>query len=170
MARIYIGIGSNIDPMVNVKRALQMINEQVQLEAISDCYETKPVGMKNQQKFINAVAKADTILGPKQIKYEVLRDIEQRLGRVRSADKYADRTIDLDLLLYNQLEVSEPDLKLPDPDIVVREFIFVPLYQLAPRLVLPGGVELSALARNCAGTGMIRLEEYSDKIRMELKI
>lgn len=99
----------------------------------------------------------------------MLRTIEAALGRRRSADKYASRTIDLDLLLYDEYVLSNNELSLPDPDIMERAFIAVPLYELAPDLVLPGsGIPIRQLAKQFSAENMKPLHEYTRRLRIEL--
>jgi len=84
------------------------------------------------------VVEIETNFSPEELKYKVLRKIEKDLGRRRSRDKYASRTIDLDLILYDELIVKGDNFTLPDPQIAKRPYLAIPLYELNPALVLPG--------------------------------
>ena len=79
-----------------------MLKTHVTITAISNFYKTSPVGGRNQPDFINGVVKIQTDRSPRQLKFDILRKIEEKLGRVRSEDKYAPRTIDLDMILYGE--------------------------------------------------------------------
>ena len=137
MTVAYVGLGSNLSPEANIPRALESLAKGVRLDALSTFRRTAPVGPAGQPPFVNGVARIRTDLAPRPFKFEVLRGIEARLGRRRGADKYAPRPIDLDLLLYGDLVVSEPDLVLPDPELRTRPFLAAALLELAPGLVLP---------------------------------
>lgn len=134
----YIGLGSNLDqPQRNILQAIQLISEhhQIKLIATSSLYQTTPVGYLNQADFINAVIKVNTCLDAMSL-LQTLLDIEQRFGRQRPF-KDAPRTLDLDLLLYGQLEVATEQLTLPHPRMHQRAFVMVPLKEIAPELMLP---------------------------------
>jgi dihydroneopterin aldolase/2-amino-4-hydroxy-6-hydroxymethyldihydropteridine diphosphokinase len=135
MTLVYIGLGSNVSPEANIPRALELLAKEVRLGALSTFYRTLPVGPAGQPSFVNGVAQVRTDLPPRPLKFEVLRGIEARLGRRRGPDKYAPRTIDLDILLYGDMIVKEPDLVLPDPDLRTRPFLAAALLELAPGLV-----------------------------------
>ena len=138
--RSYIAMGSNIEPEMNVPRALHLLAEQVEVVAISTLYWVKPLERSEQPDFLNGVCAVEVTRGPgpRHLKFEVLRPIERALGRVRTADKHAERTIDLDLLLFGELVLDEPDLVIPDPELRVRPFLAIPLLEIAPDLLLPG--------------------------------
>ncbi len=169
MTRAFIGLGSNIDPERNLKEAIRQLASAVRLQGISTVLETKPIGKPEQPSYYNCVAVVETGLPPLVLKRDVLRGIENRLGRVRGNDRYAPRTIDLDLLLYGDLSVAEPDLELPDPDIARRPFLAQGLAELAPDLVLPGtGKPIAELARGLKDPAMKRLLSYTSLLRGEL--
>lgn len=169
MARAFISIGSNIDPEINVRDALLRIGASARITAISSVYRTEPVGPPGQPPFYNCVAELETELTPRDLKFRLLRRIESELGRVRGADKFAPRTIDLDLILYDELVMTDGDLTLPDPDILARPFLAVPLHELAPGLVLPGsGARISEKVPAMPRTGMKPLVNYTERIRKDL--
>lgn len=145
----YVAVGSNIEPGRNVPAAVEMLGEQVEVCGVSTFYRTPAVGPDGQTRpvrpgsrqvaaddFLNGVLAVRTARPARELKFDVLRAIEDRLGRVRSADKYAPRTIDLDIVLYGQAVIDEPDLEVPARD-VDRPFVALPLLELAPELVLP---------------------------------
>lgn len=162
MARAYIGMGSNIQPQANIRRAMALLAREVRVTAVSTFYKSEAIGEKPQPAFVNGVVAIDTQLPPLELKYSVLRRIESELGRRRSADKFAPRTIDLDLLLYDGLVVATPELTLPDPHLTQRACIAVPLAELAPQLRLPGsGEAVAELARRLEGQRLERVEDLS---------
>ena len=119
--------------------------------------------------FYNCVVEIETGLAPRDLKFRLLRRIESELGRTRGSDKFAARTIDLDLILYDDLVMTDDDLTLPDPDITLRPFLAVPLQELAPELVLPGsGVRISAAVRTQPRSGMAPLENYTERLRKDI--
>src|SRR5204862_8246711 len=116
--------------------ALAKVSE-LQLAGQSSLYRSAPVGFADQPDFINAVCIVDTTLSPSMLLTRLLT-IEEVHGRVRSRRRNAPRTLDLDLLLYGDLELSSPDLTLPHPRMHERAFVLVPLAEIAPALNVPG--------------------------------
>jgi 2-amino-4-hydroxy-6-hydroxymethyldihydropteridine diphosphokinase len=168
MARAFISIGSNIDPETNVRDAVRRLGSTARVTAISTVYRTKPVGPPGQPWFYNCVVKIETDLAPRELKFRQLRRIESELGRTRGSDKFAARTIDLDLLLYDELVMTTPDLILPDPDILERPFLAIPLHELAPGLVLPGsGLHIREVAASMSTNAMKPLAAYTEHLRKE---
>lgn len=143
-ATAFVGVGSNIDPERNIPAALALLARRVRVTGCSRLYRSAPVGPPGQPAFVNGVWRVETALGPRALKEGVLRAIERDLGRVRTADRYAPRPIDLDLIAYDELVRSEPGLELPDPELRTRAFLQVPLLELAPGFSLPGTGELLA--------------------------
>ena len=128
----FISVGSNIDPLQNVTAALIALLKKESVVSSSTFYQTEPLGDESQPRFVNGVWQIETALSPRQIKSRLLQPIEESLGRRRTADKFAPRTIDLDLLLYNDLVVDEADLTLPHPDLA-RPFVHLPVRELLDR-------------------------------------
>lgn len=166
MVRVFIGIGSNMQPEANIRTALQSLQEQVTIVAISTFYLTAPVKGVAQPSFINGVVEITTTLSPVQLKYTVLRSIEAELGRQRSEDKYAPRPIDLDLLLYDGLEITSPELTLPDPDIAQRAFLAIPLCEIAPDIIIPDVKQrICDIAQSCPAILMEALSGLTAQLR-----
>jgi 2-amino-4-hydroxy-6-hydroxymethyldihydropteridine diphosphokinase len=138
MARVYIGIGSNIgDREANVRRAVSMLDDRhISLVSLSSLVETEPWGVTNQPAFINAVAEVETSLEPMAL-LNTLRDTEKRMGRFFEAARWGPRVIDLDILFYESDIINGPELKIPHPLIPERAFVLGPLYEIAPDLVHP---------------------------------
>lgn len=146
-ADAFIAVGSNIDPEANIAKALAHLSEQIEIRSVSTFYRVKPLARPEQPDFRNGVLKVDASGSPKSLKFDVLRPLEERLGRHRTEDKHAARTIDLDLILFGEVVLNEDYLTLPDPDIRERPFVAVPLLELAPQCTLPDtGEPLSALS------------------------
>jgi 2-amino-4-hydroxy-6-hydroxymethyldihydropteridine diphosphokinase len=107
-------------------------------------YRTEPVGYTEQDWFLNTVAEVSTVLSPREL-LDVLLGIEKSLGRVRTV-RWGPRPVDLDIVLYGDERVDKPDLVIPHPCMCERAFVIVPLADLAPELVLPGGRKAADLA------------------------
>ena len=168
MVRAFVGVGSNIEPAENVRRALRLLMQEMRVVGLSTVYETEPEGRSEQPPYYNCVVEIETEAAAPELK-RALRVIEERLGRRRAADRYAPRTIDLDLLAYDELSVQTPELTLPDPDIATRAYLAAALSELAPVLALPGlGSAPSELARALPKRGMRRLDEYTAALRREV--
>ena len=169
MAQVLIAFGSNIDPEQNLPRALKLLARHVPVQAVSTVYRTAPVGRPEQDPFYNGAALVETDISPRDLKFSVLRGIEQALGRRRTADRYAARTIDLDIALYGDLVVDEPDLQIPDPDIPRRPFLSVPLAELAPQMKMSGtDLTLSDLAAQHGREGMTALGGFTAQLRRQV--
>lgn len=170
MARAFIGIGSNISPAKNVRAALRELARQTCLAGISTIYCTEAIGRPGQPSYFNGVAEIETDLGPAQVKHALLRPLEDKLWRIRTQDKYAPRTIDLDLIVYGDQVLDDGDLRLPDPDILERPFLAIPLAELAPGLVLPGVARrIADIAAGMGHGGMKPLRDYTWLLRAELR-
>ena len=169
MARAFIAIGSNIEPERNVREGLRRLGRRVRIRAVSSFYRAEPLGRPEQPAFINGVVEIEADVPPRQLKYAVLRAVESEMGRLRTADKYAPRTLDLDILLYEDQMICSPELTVPDPEITSRPFLAVPLAELAPEVALPGdGRRLREIAGQFANHTMERLATYTEKLRREL--
>ncbi len=171
MVRAFIGIGSNIRPAENVRAAIQALARQTSLAGISMVYLTDALGRPEQQPYYNCVVEIETDARPAEVKYRILRDIEHSLGRSRTADKYAARTIDLDLIVYGDLALDAEGFRLPDPEILERPFLAVPLAELAPDLVLAGyGLRVADIAAGMLKSGMQPLPDYVRRLREEMRM
>lgn len=135
MATIYISIGSNIDPRQHVAVALDELHDCFGNIQTSSMYESRAVGFDGDN-FINLVAGAQTDKDIQAV-VDCLHAIEDRHGRQRSGPKFSSRTLDLDLLLYDDVVYEQGRIKLPRDEILYNAFVLCPLAELAPRLVHP---------------------------------
>ncbi len=136
--RAFIGLGSNLgDREANLRQALEYLAQAPETTVVraSSLYDTEPVGVEDQPHFLNAVAQLETQLTPRQLLWNLML-VERRLGRVRS-QRWGPRTIDLDLLLYEDVVIEDHDLELPHPELAKRSFVLVPLVELEPLLPHP---------------------------------
>jgi 2-amino-4-hydroxy-6-hydroxymethyldihydropteridine diphosphokinase len=141
--RVYLSVASNIQPEVNIYAAMERLQTSCNLLAISRCFVTDAIPAPGQEAtkdlpyFINCVALVETAYDAKSLKFDVLRSLESELGRIRTADKYAARTIDLDILLFNDEILQEENLEIPDPDILKRWFLAQGIVDINPDLIVP---------------------------------
>jgi 2-amino-4-hydroxy-6-hydroxymethyldihydropteridine diphosphokinase len=142
---VYIGVGSNIEPTCHIPLALEDLASELEITQSSTFYWSRAVEREHQAPFLNGVWCAMSARAPRELKYEVLRPVEERRGRRRGADSHAPRTLDLDLLLVGEANIEEPDLVLPDPEIGHRAFIWKPLFELAPHLAAEFEAKLGPL-------------------------
>lgn len=137
--RCYIGIGSNMgDSKATINEAINIIQSTagINLLSVAPYYRTAPVGYADQDYFINTVAEINTTLNPRQLLHR-LQEIENQKGRVRVIH-WGPRTLDLDILLYGEQVISDPDLEVPHPRMHQRAFVMVPLADLNPNMVIHG--------------------------------
>ena len=145
MHRVYLGLGSNLgDREEHIRKAIALIGEKVGLVIRqSSLIETEPWGFESENRFLNGVILVETSLTPRQL-LRATQKIERTLGRKKkstdsclltpdSSRKYSDRPIDIDILLYDDLTVDEPDLKIPHPLMEQRDFVMIPLNEIKPR-------------------------------------
>ena len=154
----YIALGANLeDPVAQVRAGLAALATlpDTQLLMQSSLYRTAPVGYADQPDFINAVAAVDTELSPREL-LDALLAIELNHGRVRQFAN-APRTLDLDVLLYDDVEVNESGLTIPHPRMHERAFVLAPLAEIAPLCEIPGHGRVSDLLRGLNPQGVTRL-------------
>ena len=141
-----VAMGSNLAPERNLPAAVRLLVERVATLRVSSAWATAPVGPPGQPPFVNAALWLETSLGPAGLKRE-LRGVESRLGRVRTADRFAPRPIDLDLVAYGDLELAVDGEVLPDPDLLRYAHIAAPAAEVAPDWIHVGtGERLAAIA------------------------
>lgn len=126
----YIALGSNLgNPIANVNAAIKKISTIATVSATSSLYRTKPWGYLDQPDFINAVISIETNKTPQQLLAE-LKKIEKEMGKEKPAERWGPRLIDLDILTFGQLTVTEPGLNIPHPRMLERAFVLAPLAEI----------------------------------------
>lgn len=156
MNRVFVALGANINGEHNLREAVRLLALCCRLVAVSPVYETAPVGNTEGPNFLNAAALVETDLTAAELKVRVLQVIERELGRVRTADKNAPRTIDLDIALFGDRVLDLGPRHVPDPDILCYPHIAVPLAELAPTLPHPeDGRTLQEIARSLPSGGLV---------------
>jgi 2-amino-4-hydroxy-6-hydroxymethyldihydropteridine diphosphokinase len=145
MSKVYLGLGSNLgDREENMRKAIQLIGERVgKVTKQSSFIETDPWGYESENRFLNAVVLCETSKQPREVLL-LTQQIERDLGRKTKrhfkkndvgstsveTESYSDRPIDIDILLYDDLTVDEPDLQIPHPLMQERDFVMIPLKEL----------------------------------------
>lgn len=134
---VYIALGTNLgDLESNLLMALSLLEQRgIKVRKVSSFMDTEPYGVTDQPRFLNAVCEAETSLEPLKL-LDALLSVESKMGRVRLRH-WGERIIDLDLLLYEDLLLDLPSLKLPHPDMQNREFVLAPLAEIAPCVMHP---------------------------------
>ncbi len=146
----YVGLGSNLQsPARQLDSAMDLLASipQTRLIARSSLYRSAPFGGIEQPDFVNAAASLLTVLTASELLAE-LQQIEQRRGRDRGDVRWGPRVIDLDLLVFSDRDFAEPGLKVPHPGIAERNFVLLPLREIAPELVIPGLGRVASLPVN----------------------
>lgn len=158
MTRVYLAIGSNLaSPLEQVNAALAALAEipESQLVAVSDFYRTPPLGPQDQPDYLNAAVALETALAPEALLDHTQR-IELQQGRERKAHRWGPRTLDLDIMLFGEMQIDTPRLTVPHYDMKNRAFMLLPLAQIAPDLRFPDGDKLSDLLANIDPSGISR--------------
>ena len=136
---VYLGLGTNLgNKETNLKVAVEEIDKRVgEVTSLSAFYATEPWGFSSEHSFLNAVCCIHTTLSPLDILHTT-QDIERSLGRLKKSvgGIYADRVIDIDILLYDDLHIDTPELTIPHPLMHKREFVMTPLREIAPESIL----------------------------------
>ncbi len=159
MARAFIGLGSNLqDPAQQLQSALKALasTEGITQVTASPFYRSLAIGPGEQPDYVNAVAALNTKLPPIAL-LEALQAIEQSHGRVRGALRWTARTLDLDLLLFDDVVIESERLTVPHPQMANRNFVLRPLWDLAPDLILPDGRAIATLLAVCGVAGITPL-------------
>ncbi|NQZ57155.1 MAG: 2-amino-4-hydroxy-6-hydroxymethyldihydropteridine diphosphokinase [Lentisphaeraceae bacterium] len=137
MTEAYIGLGSNIEPQKYTVLALEYLQRELDVVAISKFYRSPAIGTAiGQADFINGVVKVKSTLTAKQLKFDVLREIEYKLGRRQEMPKHAARTMDLDLLVFGDQIIRS--MNIPEADILKRPFVYIPLLDVEPQVSIVG--------------------------------
>lgn len=160
--RAYLSLGSNIEPERYLPAAVQRLARFGQIRGVSHVWQTRPVGFADQPEFLNAAVLLETPLSAAALRQQVVARIEQDLGRVRTGNKNAPRTIDIDIMLFNHDVLRVGSRRIPDPEVLERPFVAIPLAQIAPDYVHPDtGQRLREIAMKFdpADAGMRRRDD-----------
>jgi 2-amino-4-hydroxy-6-hydroxymethyldihydropteridine diphosphokinase len=148
----FLGLGSNLgDRLANLQAAVDALQTEpgLQVTASSRVWETVPVGGPPQPDYLNAVVRVETDLSARDL-LDVARRVEARLGRIRR-ERWGARSLDVDVLLYDQEQIDESDLIVPHPRMTQRAFVVLPLLELESDPVLPDGTRLKDLRLDTGG-------------------
>lgn len=158
----FIGLGSNLDnPAAQLESALTELGRlpDTGVLACSSFYRSAPVGYLDQPDFCNAVAKISTALAPRRLLHGLLA-IEKMHGRIRTF-RNAPRTLDLDILLYGDVQMDEPGICIPHPQMQHRAFVLAPLMEIEPNCVIPGQGSVQGLLQTCIGQSLERVDHVA---------
>ena len=147
---VYLGLGANLNsPTEQLDNAIIALKKLPNCEFVnvSHYYASKPMGPQDQPDYINAVACIKTTLAPEQL-LDLTQSIELEHGRVRKAERWGPRTLDIDTLLFDDQIINTVRLTVPHYGLNNREFVVYPLLELAPELILPSGIALKTIANN----------------------
>ena len=134
----YLSLGSNIKPKTNLVKAIKKLSEYGTIKAISKVMETRPLRNRDQNNYLNAAIMLTTPLSAHQLKFECIHKIETSLGRQRStSDSYSSRTIDIDIMLFNHEIIQIGKKRIPDSEILERDFVAICLADIAPNYIHP---------------------------------
>ena len=132
---VYLGLGSNLgNRQGNLDQALKLLSARMQVGKVSSIYDTEPIGNTNQPRFLNLVVEVKTRLAPEGL-LTMVKGLEQIMGRRSKTGE--PRIIDIDILLYGNEIIKKPDLEIPHPRMGERQFVMVPLAEIAPEVVHP---------------------------------
>ena len=144
--RYWLGLGANLgDPRASIVAALARLGELARIEAVSHPWETAPREVEDQPVFLNAAARVESALGPREL-LAAVKEMERALGRDPGGVRFGPRAIDCDLLLWEGGEWEDDALTIPHPRLAERRFALLPLLEIDPGLALPDGRRLADLA------------------------
>ena len=150
-ARVFVGLGSNLDREIRVQQAVSALRDRVGEIELSPVYDTEAVGFEGSN-FLNLVAAFDTGHGVDEV-VDIFHAIEDNLGRDRNLPRFASRPIDLDILLYDDVIMDQPGIRIPRPEILENAFVLKPLQDLAPDTLHPElGESFASLWQRMAST------------------
>ena len=161
MSHVYIGLGSNLAlPKKQIQDACASLATlpDTALIKCSSLYKSQPMGPQDQPDYVNAVALIETALSPESLLQQT-QLIESQQGRIRKANRWGPRTLDLDMLLFGEQQINNEHLTVPHSGMKQREFVLYPLFEIAPDLILPCGVKLADLVMACPINGLQKFSE-----------
>ena len=158
MSKIYIALGSNLEePSQQIYKAINLINsiDELSVTHTSSLYKTKPIGKVDQPDFINAAIKLEGDISPENL-HTALQDIETQAGRIRM-ELNEPRTLDLDILLIDDLIMKTKKLTVPHPRMHQRQFVIVPLYEINQKLNIPGIGPINKIIKSLPDQGVVKI-------------
>jgi 2-amino-4-hydroxy-6-hydroxymethyldihydropteridine diphosphokinase len=160
---VYLSLGSNLgNRRANLKKALGLLGDSVEIVKVSSVYDTEPVGVGEQPRFLNLMCCVNTNIGPMQL-LSLIKGIEAGMGRDPSL-RDAPRIIDIDIIFYGDTIIESPDLIIPHPRMRDRAFVLVPFGEIAPEVVHPeSGERIDELAARVEGAeGVVKKGRLED--------
>lgn len=133
----YLSLGSNIEPENNLPQAVALLNQFGMVKATSSVWQTAAVGFTAQPDFLNAAVLLETPLSAETLRLQAITQIENALGRVRTENKNGPRPIDIDIMLFNHDVLKLGRRRIPDPELLERSFVAIPMAEIAPEYVHP---------------------------------
>jgi len=161
MSIVFLGLGSNIgNRQKNLRSTILVLEQETgKILCSSSVYTTAPWGFESERQFLNLVLKLETHLTPSELLTKLL-SIEQQLGRVRNNERYSDRIIDIDILLYDDLIINEEKITIPHPLMHERKFVLEPLCEIAPDFLHPVlKITVEAMLKSCTDKTMVTKSE-----------
>ena len=158
MSKIYIALGSNLEePSQQIYKAINLIDaiDELSVTHTSSLYKTKPIGKIDQPDFINAAVKVEGDISPENL-HSALQDIEKKAGRIRM-ELNEPRTLDLDILLIDDLIMKTKKLTVPHPRMHQREFVIVPLFEINQKLNIPGIGSIDDILKSLPDQGVVKI-------------
>lgn len=155
LAKVYVALGSNLNsPVKQLKLALKALEGLSEKPVIhSAFYQSKPLGPSGQPDYVNAAALIHTYKQPHAVLH-CLQEIEDNQGRDRTTERWGPRTLDLDLLLYDQRVLDTPSLTIPHKEMLKRNFVLHPLDEIAPKLILPDETDIKSALNKLGQAGL----------------
>jgi 2-amino-4-hydroxy-6-hydroxymethyldihydropteridine diphosphokinase len=165
MRTVHLGFGSNIEPHANLQRALAALADELTLTALSTIHRTPALRRPEDPEFLNACLAVETDLDPHTLKTDVLQRLEDETGRDRSADAYAPRPLDLDIVLDGDRCLDDELVTIPDPDVYERWFLARPLLEITGDVALPDTGRSLADVAACLEAAGEALPELTRQLR-----
>ncbi len=164
MPSVYVGLGGNIgDSQTIFGNVLADFSqdERIDVISVSSFYVSKPLDNKQQPDYLNAVVHLHSQYSPHSL-LKQLQYLEKRYGRVRSGQNWASRTLDLDILLYDDLIINDAELVVPHPGMLERDFVLYPMYEISPTIEIAGYGSISSALKICENRGLKKFNEHND--------
>ncbi|MDR2009383.1 MAG: 2-amino-4-hydroxy-6-hydroxymethyldihydropteridine diphosphokinase [Bacteroidales bacterium] len=158
MAVVFLGIGGNLGSRIlNIEKTIKLVSEKISIpEKISSLYISEPWGFEHSKYFTNAVIQLNSELSPEQL-LRIIKDIETEMKRIKTSDSYEGRTMDIDILFYEEKIVNNDNLQIPHPLLQNRLFVLLPLNEIAPGFIHPAlNKSISELLKACKDQSKIR--------------